>query len=182
MSKELKGFTHRNYPRETIFYSESGDVYDDIYSYEYDENGDKKLKPSEKHNFNIDIQMDAPLTDINCIVQRASVDPAVLNQVHGFYADTTEMPTTLAEVFQRSEDAQRVFNGMPADFREMFNNNFTQFWSEVGTDSFANKLNDFEKKSNEVGIKYKGVYYTPEQLDALLLTPHNNVKVGNNDE
>lgn len=182
MSKDLKGYTHRNYPREAVHFSTSGDCYELVYAYEYDEDGCKVLRPSERHNFNIDIQRDAPLTDINTIIQRASVDPEVLNQVHGFYADVTEMPTTLAEVFNRSEQAQNVFNRMPADFKEMFNNNFVQFWSEFGTENFNTKMNDFNAKSNEVGIKYKGVYYTPEQLDALLLTPHKNEKVGGSNE
>ena len=65
----------------------------------------------------------------------------------GFYADVTDMPKTYAELFQRYEDSKRFFDELPSDLKEMFNNSYTEFWSEMDSSekSFMEKI----KKYNE---------------------------------
>lgn len=94
------------------------------------------------------IQADYPSTDINILMERFALgETEAINIKDGFYADVTGMPKTYAELFQRAEDAHRFFDELPTDLKEMFNNSYTEFWSEM--DSSEKSFNEKIEKYNE---------------------------------
>lgn len=94
------------------------------------------------------IQADYPSTDINLLMERFALgETEAIHVKEGFYADVTDMPKTYAELFQRAEDARRYFDELPADLKEMFNNSYTEFWSEM--DSETKSFNEKIEKYNE---------------------------------
>lgn len=95
------------------------------------------------------IQADYPSTDINLLMERFALgETDVIHVKEGFYADVTDMPKTYAELFQRAQDAHRYFDELPTDLKEMFNNSYTEFWSEMDSDtkSFNKKIEEYNKR------------------------------------
>lgn len=95
------------------------------------------------------IQADYPSTDINILMERFALgDTEAINIKDGFYADVTSMPKTYAEMFQRVVDARLFFDELPTDLKEMFNNSYTEFWSEMDNDtkSFNSKIDEYNKR------------------------------------
>ena len=100
------------------FSSESGSKYLDQYEYDFDDKGEVKRttlhKTDKPINVYARIQADYESCDINAIMRRFALgDSSVLDVKSGFYADVTKMPKTLAEVFARNVEAQRVFDHPP---------------------------------------------------------------------
>ena len=95
------------------------------------------------------IQADYPSTDINLLMERFALgETEAINIKDGFYADVTAMPKTYAELFQRAEDAKQFFDELPTDLKEMFNNSYTEFWSEMdsSTKSFNEKIDKYNER------------------------------------
>lgn len=65
-------------------------------------------------------------------------DDEALNQVKGVYGDFRNMPTTYAEMVSRLNECRAVFEALPVDIKEQFDNNPDVFWSEYGTERFNN--------------------------------------------
>lgn len=63
-----------------------------------------------------------------------------IQERHGFYADVSNAPKTLAEMQQLILDATHDFELLPANIREKFENNVEQFISEYGSPEFAQKM------------------------------------------
>ena len=133
------------------FSSESGSKYLDQYEYDFDDKGEVKRttlhKTDKPINVYARIQADYESCDINAIMRRFALgDSSVLDVKSGFYADVTKMPKTLAEVFARNVEAQRVFDHLPADVKELFDNSYEEFWTEYGSDEFLDKIDQYNDR------------------------------------
>lgn len=65
-------------------------------------------------------------------------DDEALNRVRGVYGDFRNMPATYAEMVSRLNECRTVFEALPVDIKEQFDNNPDVFWSEYGTERFNN--------------------------------------------
>lgn len=65
-------------------------------------------------------------------------DEEALNRVRGVYGDFRNMPSTYAEMVARLNECRSVFEALPVDIKEQFDNNPDVFWSEYGTERFNN--------------------------------------------
>lgn len=133
------------------YISESGSKLLAKYALKVDEKtGYEYLAPTgEYENIYDHIQADYPSTDINFLMERFALgETDVINVKDGFYADVTGMPKTYAELFQRAEDARRFFDELPTDLKEMFNNSYTEFWSEMDSSlkSFNEKIDKYNSR------------------------------------
>lgn len=108
----------------------------DVYEYQIDKSGVKKLvKTDRKENVYDKIQADYDSTDINKLMLRFSLgETDVINQKDVFYGDVTNMPTTYAELFDRVEECKRVFDALPADLKSEFGNSYEVFFTEFNND------------------------------------------------
>lgn len=137
------------YTKETNkFVSESGSPKLQEYEYSFDKEGHKML--IKKDSF-IDvysrIQADADATDINKLMERFALgDTEAININKGFYLDTRDMPKNYAEVFQRGLEAEQFFEGLPTDLKEMFDNSYSVFFTEMGSDKFDDKVKKYNSR------------------------------------
>lgn len=133
------------------FKSESGSKLIAKYAMKVDpKTGYEYLAPTGEYDNIYDrIQADYPSTDINLLMERFALgETEAINIKPGFYADVTSMPKTYAELFQRYEDAKKLFDELPVELKEMFNNSFTEFWSEMDSSekSFNEKIEEYNKR------------------------------------
>lgn len=107
------------------------------------------VKTGEYTNVYDRIQADYPSTDINLLMERFALgDTEAINIKNGFYADVTSMPKNYAELFQMYEDAKEYFAELPTDLKEMFNNSYTEFYTEMDSSqkSFNEKIEKYNKR------------------------------------
>lgn len=133
------------------FISEPGSHYLDQYGYKFDDKGEviastlhKLDKPKDVWS---EIQAAADSCDINLLMERfAKGDSSALDVRTGAYIDATKMPTTYAELFQKVNDTHAIFDNLPTDVKELFDNSYEEFWSEYGSDIFFKKIDDYNDR------------------------------------
>lgn len=131
------------------FISESGSPYLDQYEYDVDKKGVKSLvKIDKQKDVYSAIQADFDSTDINLIMKRFALgDLSAIDVRSGFYADVTKMPKNMSELFDKAEECRQFFDTLPADFKQLFNNSYTEFFSQLNSDEksvidIVDKYND----------------------------------------
>lgn len=122
--------------------SKTGTKYLEEYEYRVDKEGVKKLvKTDKKTDVHARIQADYDSTDINKLMLRFSLgDTSAINVREGQFLDVTSMPTTLAEVFDKAIQAEQLFNELPTDLKEMFNNSPSEFFAKFDSKEFNEKI------------------------------------------
>lgn len=86
------------------------------------------------------IQMHADECNISLILAKASVDPTVLQQRKGIYADITEMPKSLAEFKNLEIKIMNDWNKLDTKTKEQFDNSFDKYIAEFGSESWAKAM------------------------------------------
>lgn len=98
------------------------------YSGRYDKDGVLVLDYTGDVNVYDEIQSYAEQCDINNIMRRYMAgDSDVLSKVQGFYFDCTSLPDNMPELLNKFNYAQEEFEKLPADFKELYGNDFAQF-------------------------------------------------------
>lgn len=128
--------------------SNAGTPYLEEYEYKIDDKGIKKLvKTDKKTDVHARIQADADSCDINKLMLRFTLgDESAINVRSGEFIDVTDMPKTLAEVFDRSVQAEQLFEKLPTDLKEMFNNSPSEFFAIYGTEEFDKKIEKYNDR------------------------------------
>lgn len=136
------------------YISESGSPYLDQYEYDVNKKGIQSLvKTDKKKDVHAEIQADYASTDINLLMKRFALgDKSAIDVTQGFYVDVTKMPKNLAELFDRNIECVQFFNSLPAEVKEMFDNSYTQFFTELNDDSKG--FNDKIAKYNDQFIDH----------------------------
>lgn len=135
--------------RHSKFISPSGNGYVDVYEIRKEsKNGNDILVKTGKKCIYDEIQAFKESTDISNILTRfINGETEVLNQVNGFYADVTNAPTSYADYFNKVKEAKKIFEGLPEDIRNKFDNDPEKFFTEFGSDSFIDKVNNNEESN-----------------------------------
>lgn len=133
------------------FISESGSPYLDQYEFDFDEKGDVKRSTLHKTDKPINvynrIQADYESCDINAIMRRFALgDTSALNVKEGIYVDVTKMPKNFAELFDRINECQSVFDALDPEVKQLFNNSYEEFWYEFGSDDFNKKIDEYNDR------------------------------------
>lgn len=122
------------------FASCSGKPYKVVYSPHVMPNGEVELVESGKENLQEFYNSYAESTDIHEILHRyQDGDVSALNARTPMYGDFTTMPTTLAEFMQLDIDARTLFETLPAEVRQEFDNDVGKFLAASGTDEWFKK-------------------------------------------
>lgn len=110
-----------------------------------DENGHLSLiQTGETPTYEI-IQASLEETKIENIMQRATMgDPTALAATAGAYVDTTNMPTSLAEMQQAIINVRNEFERLPLDIRLQFDQSPEKYISMYGSEDWA-KIMGYEK-------------------------------------
>lgn len=96
------------------------------------ETGAEYLKESGRENLYERIQESLEATKIENIIRRFEEgDPNALGHANGLYADISDMPTNIIDAHKKIQKVQTEFGRLPADIKELFGNNPTQFMAEM---------------------------------------------------
>lgn len=99
------------------------------------------LEPAGKFDLQEWYDSQAPGCDLHLIVSRyLAGDHDVLSRVQGSYFDARGLPGTYAEMLQRVIDGERAFDGLPADVKSQFGNDFRQWFAQAGSDDWYSKM------------------------------------------
>lgn len=103
------------------------------------EDGSSTVGVVGEKNLDAIIQSNKDTGNVALLVAKYNAgDEEALNRVRGVYGDFRNMPTTYAEMVSRLNECRSVFEALPVDIKEQFDNNPDVFWSEYGTERFNN--------------------------------------------
>lgn len=132
-----------NINREDRLISKSGEKTRPDYKPTYGNDGKYRLEVCGEINSYDDIQSYHDTCDLQQIIAKYNMtgNADLLNKRHGFYMDISEFPETYAEMQNAMIQAEMEFNSMPLEFKKKFNNNVREFFVEMGTEGFYEKIN-----------------------------------------
>lgn len=100
-----------------------------------------EVDPLQTKDIYSEIQSHKDSVDLHKIVDRYRAgETDVLERIKGFYADLTNAPKNIHEFFELEERAHAVFDRLPAELRQNFDNSSIQFIMSAGTDDWFKKL------------------------------------------
>lgn len=106
-----------------------------------DKNGKSYLKEIGEFDLYDRIQSHADSVDIHSIIARFTMgDYSALNRKTLSYFDTTEAPTSLADAHRYIQNGEYLFNRLPVEVKEKFNNNYLEFVSQIGSKAWVDAL------------------------------------------
>lgn len=147
-----------------------------VYQAKYDDTGTLDLYPAGVESIYDYIQSHRDSCDIHMILDRfAAGDRDVLSQVQGFYADSTGMPKTYAEVLNSVIAGEHYFDTLPADIKQQFGNSFSRWMAAFDDEDFPTRMG--WKQSAPDGTTQDFVRDTPSPVSSSVPAPQTQVEV-----
>lgn len=145
--------------RDKVPYTDPGQRFNDVYKLTVEDDGTEKLVVCGKVDTYEMIQSYADSCDLKAIIERCtrSGDYSELYKTEGFYADMTIVPKTRSEALQAFAEAENVWNKLPKEAKEKFDNDVNKFFASAFTDEWFKKL-EIPQKEDE------GAYRTNEGI------------------
>ena len=107
----------------------------------------KELVEVGKRNIWDMIQADLEQSKIENILKAVAMgDLSALQQREAIYCDATEFPKNLMEAQNLVIKAQDEFKTFPKEVRDLFHDNPYEYISEMGTESFLEKMSPYNEK------------------------------------
>lgn len=123
--------------------------YKEVYLDEENRKGDRELVIVGRHNVYDKIQSYKDDVDIYKILAKYSPgDIAALDSNKGFYADVSSMPKSFNDYHNKIIEGERIFNGLPIDFKQEFGNNLNAFMSSIYDKTFDLRFNNYMQRKN----------------------------------
>lgn len=147
MSKKFRTI----FDRKLVVSNPGSDMVTDFVSV-YDDDGKRKLVPNGKHSMFDEIQSYRENCDLKIILKRyvQTGDDALLQRRQSFYADVTDIPKTYADVLRVANAAQEMFDVLPKDKKEAFNNNVDEFLAAFGSKKYEEIMNPYTEGGNPI--------------------------------
>lgn len=112
------------------------------------EDGSTSVGVIGEKNLDAIIQSNKDTGNVALLVAKYNAgDTDALNKVRGVFGDFRNMPTTYAQMVSRLNECRAVFEALPVDIKEQFDNNPDVFWSEYGTERFNNIVTGCSEQS-----------------------------------
>lgn len=127
----------------------TGDGYEKEYGVALEENGHKVLKETGKTNAYALIQSYAEECKIENILQRAVLDPSVLERKQAMYDDFTDAPKSLFEAQNLMIEMENLWGSLTPEEREEYNGELSQFIAAVGTEKWLKTMGMIEEEYEE---------------------------------
>ena len=135
---KVKVYSYFDRPEQAA--TDPGSRYEPVFEMIINDKGVKELKKTGDTNLWEMIQSYKDDCIVSNILAKAVIDPTVLNQRQGFYADITTMPHSLAEAQQMIMKIKNDFNTLPPEERAKFNYSAEQYIAEFGSKEWAEKV------------------------------------------
>lgn len=121
--------------------SESGDSIRIVKSAQLGKDKVLEVVEKAKEDFYAYINSFADSVDIHVLLNRfKNGDKEALVQRAGAYIDISALPTNINEFLELSRNAEELFNSLPIETKQAFNNNVVEFISTIGDDSWNEKM------------------------------------------
>lgn len=121
--------------------SNPGSSVKDVYTPHYDAFGELIIEKTGEEDLYAYIQSHKESCDIHLMLERyANGDDQALSRAQGFYADTTGMPQTYAEVLNAVLAGEAAFNQLPKEVKQEFDNSFAQWLASMDRPDFAQRM------------------------------------------
>lgn len=142
---------YTSYDKRPCKVSPSGCRFVEDISLKYDERGNRVFYSKGTIDLYERIQSFKDECNLELIVARctASGDFSPLQRVQGFYADVSNMPKNLAEVYSSVNTAQRIFSQLPQEVASQFSD-FEDFLSSIGDEKRLAKIFGVKPSAVEV--------------------------------
>lgn len=125
----------------TRIYSKPGSGIKKNYRAEVLKNGDIELVEDGEINLYEMIQADKDSCDINVLLKQYALgDPSALAKRQGTYGDFTQMPKNFAEMLNKVIEGEKLFESLPVEVKNKFDNSLNQFIATAGDESWFAKL------------------------------------------
>ena len=125
------------YDKRTRVHCNSGDPMKKVYKPVVGDDGIIQLIESGVESLYDSIQSWKDSVDINVILARyANGDVDALSKVQGAYGDFTQFPSTYAEMLNRVIQGRHMFESLPLEIREKYNQDFGQFIAAMDKPDF----------------------------------------------
>lgn len=139
----------------------TGDGYEKEYGVALEDNGHKVLAITGKTNAYALIQTYAEECKIENILQRAILDPSVLERKQAMYDDFTDAPKTLFEAQNLMIEMENLWGKLTPEEREEYDGELSQFIAQVGSEKWLKTMGMIEEPTIkeptiEEPIKEKG--------------------------
>lgn len=122
------------------FVSDPGNPMKEVKHGELQVDGTIKLVVDRIENTDETIQSFAPSTMIENIMTRiAAGQTELLNQKNGFFMDTIGLPSNYADVLNLVIKGQEVFEKLPVEIKQRFDNDFNKWFIAMDKEDFFEK-------------------------------------------
>lgn len=129
-------YSRANRPRTAFAPSSSG--FAPVYEERINSDGVMSLVRTGEHNINEFVQTSLEGTKVYNILERFQLgDVSALEKVKGFYADVTQVPTSLLEAHNLMKNISKNFDKLPPDLKAKFGNSADKFIASVENGDFA---------------------------------------------
>lgn len=120
----------------------TGEETEEILAMKIDDNGNETFYVKGKTNVWEKIQSYESETNLENILRRVSEtgDISILNQREAMFMDIEDMPENIFEAHQKIKDAEEMFNNLPLETREKYENNFNKFLKDFGTENWQKNM------------------------------------------
>ena len=136
------------------FTSECGSRFRPVYTPKLCDDGIIELIQTGVEDLQEIINADRDSCDMNLIIKRfAAGDMSALQRGNPVFMDLLGAPKTLAESYELTSRAEKAFEGLPADIRAKFDQNFYKFLSAAGTPEWVEMLKPAAAEKEEGGSK-----------------------------
>lgn len=134
----------------------AGSRIEPVFELKHDDKGDIELVKTGETNIYEKIQQYADECDISQILAKAVIDPTILNQREGFYADMTEMPKTLGEAQNMILSMQKEFDTLPVETRAKFDYSMEKYVAQFGSKEWADAMGYTQEIAQDIKETTKG--------------------------
>lgn len=135
------GIFRHQYDPHTRVHSDPGSPVKPVFNPHYNAFGELIIEQSGEEDLYGYIQSHKDSCDIHKMLERfAAGDESALSQAQGFYADVSGMPQTYAEVLNAVLAGEAVFNQLPAETKQQFDNSFAVWLSAMDQPDFAKRM------------------------------------------
>lgn len=121
------------YTQMKTVYSNPGKRMKVVYELKVNEKGKRGIEKIGETDLQQAIDAEFPSVDMNMILKRLeNGDTDALEQVKGFYADVAALPVDMRSIMEMNEQATKIFNEMPDNYKKLYQNDYLQFLYDPG--------------------------------------------------
>lgn len=104
-----------------------------VYELKINDRGRRGIEKVGETDIQQAIDAEYPSVDLNMVLKRLeNGDTDALEQVKGFYADVAALPVDMRSIMEMNEQASKIFNEMPDNYKKLYQNDYLQFLYDPG--------------------------------------------------